>query len=234
MSNSPDSTVRRKHRKSTKREPEPIVVIPLPRHRSGWWRFVPPLLLLLLCTGFLVFRARARDWLGLTGLVDRALWSWRHVSGESPTLTSPVRGPNGAKADPAEPGQPPSNADIEDDIAREAEHTRQRIAELERIKEQEANRLAATADQRRQQDAPRARPRRPVLTRDEIERQLAVQRRLLHQQLEEMRRLQLAWVQETYRRQGLGLEPSRQHFRGDSNGASPAHPTRRRCRESPL
>jgi hypothetical protein len=148
-------------------------------------RFLPPLLIVLAGAAFLAYRSQADDWRGLSAF-DPRWWSWsgQHatskpgpdlalktapeptpapapVKPEAPAAPKVEEPPSPAVASAEKPEKPKPEADPGDDIEREAARTRERIAELEKMKQQEADRLAATEDQRRQEERLTRRDRMP-------------------------------------------------------------------------
>src|SRR5262249_23794448 len=138
-----------------------------------------PLLVVLIGTSFLAYRANSQEWRGFTALFEPSAWAWHWPSKAPETrpsppalaLTTPKARPAPDALEPAKPkppkrdsadapnAQPPAPATPKpdadptlEDIRREAEKTRERLAELERIKEEEEKRLQETEKERRQAD----------------------------------------------------------------------------------
>ena len=179
-------------------------------------KFLPPLLILVLCVGFLAYRSSARNWRGASALDEKA-WSWflPRPSGRpepGPPAVAVRTAPNTARPNPdlAGNGQPAPSPkdDVLGDIEREAEATRKRIAELEKMKEEEAKKLAETEDQRRR-EAQRANPRQFRLPAAEIERRLAALSELQRRQIDEMMRRQMAWMNGQVARNGAWSDAQR-------------------------
>ena len=165
-------------------EPKPgpapgVFIVREGRASSG--RLLPPVLIVLAGATFLAYRSGRADWRGLDAF---RRWSWPTITWTPPAAgkagpragathvpriqPTPAPGPSLALKAP-EPSPKPadaprdkaaSEADPLDEITREAERTKGRIAELERAKAEEARRLDETADERREADrASRGRPR---------------------------------------------------------------------------
>lgn len=215
MSDRPDSSVGRPAARPQRRplaadvEPE-VIVVPYRAGRHSA-KLLPPIVLLVLGTAFLAYRARSSDWRGLS-----ALFEPRPRTAAPPAVAPPPRPDEPtaplAVAEQAEPPAvaqpadkekteakakdetPPaataSTADPLDDIRREAETARERIAELEKLKEREAQKLDETADERERADRlnrslnPRFNLGR--MPRDQIERMLKAQDALLRQRLADL------------------------------------------------
>lgn len=150
-------------------EPE-VIVVPY-RAGKGSALFLPPLLILMLGAAFFVYRARSSDWRGISPLFETAP---AKPAAETPTTelalktepspppqlpVSPEAPKEPSKAQeqqpdavPEPPTPKPPEVDPLDDIRREAEKTRERIAELEKLKEQASRKLDETADEREQAD----------------------------------------------------------------------------------
>lgn len=195
---------------------EPVVtVVPYRPDRTGV-KFLPPLLILVLCVGFLAYRSSARNWRGASAF-DGNVWSWllprppvRSEPGPPAKVarTTPVpTRPNADLAGNSQPAPSPKD-DALGDIEREAEATHKRIAELEKMKEEEAKKLAQTEDQRRR-EAQRDNPRQFRLPAAEIERRLAALRELQRHQIDEMMRRQMAWMNDQMARNGARANDQR-------------------------
>jgi hypothetical protein len=150
-------------------EPE-VIVVPY-RAGKGSALFLPPLLILMLGSAFFVYRARSSHWRGVSSLFDSAPAKpaaetpatelalktepspppQLPVSPEAPKEPSKAR-EQAAAAVPEPPTPKPPEVDPLDDIRREAEKTRERIAELEKLKEQASRKLDETADERKEAD----------------------------------------------------------------------------------
>jgi len=145
--------------------------------REGW-RFLPPLAIIALGVGFLTYRARSSDWQGLALNLptSRRLTSspppgptptpaTTEVSRPAevsppPTAPTAVAGPTAAPEPvppaatpapaitPETPAAPRAAPDPLDDIRREAEATRRRTEELERLKAEQGRKLDESAAER--------------------------------------------------------------------------------------
>jgi hypothetical protein len=204
-------------------ESEVIVAPYHPGRQSA--KLLPPILIVLLGACFLVFRAQRSDWQGLSGLVGSLTWNrparatekvppppLAHKTEQPALAASPEVKPERdaqAKADAAKPKQPDA-ADPLDDIRKEAEETKKKIAELEDLKEREKEKLDATAPERERADR--------LARRDDLEKLLKVQR-------EQLRR-QMAMMAEFQRQQfDRMLEHQRQFFGQNRRGfAQPPMP----------
>ncbi len=158
-------------------EPGVIIVPYRPGRHSA--KLLPPIVLVLLGTGFLTYRARSNDWRGISSLfesrpnvvkaaappalalstepapiVPEPLPPIAEKVGE-PEKTEPKLEPKSEpepKPEPQPQRKPEPAADPLDEIQREADATRQRIAELEKLKEREAQKLDETAEERERAD----------------------------------------------------------------------------------
>lgn len=171
---------------------------------------LPPLLLVILGAGFLVYRSTASDWQGIFALFSgssraaaRAAVTEppalalndppKPVPAEIPKPAAPAPSPalEAPKAEPPQPKEEPANP--LEDIKREAEKTKEKIAELEKLKEEEKAKQDSTAPRRRNQPNDR-------------DRMIAAQRELL--------RRQMAWMTEMQERQMREMADMQRRFMG--------------------
>lgn len=205
-------------------DPEILVVKEKPASGSAY--LLPPLLIVLLGTAFLAYRTRADNWQGLSELFASG-WTapakTPDVKDEPKAITlldtpparatTPPSGELDLGPEPANPAAEPeilAGDAVEKDIQAEAQKTRERIAELERLKAQEAKELAETADERRQAD--RQAPKRPRfalrgLPPGEIEKMIEAQRAQLQEQL--------AWVAKIHERELKEMAEMQRRFLRD-------------------
>jgi hypothetical protein len=184
---------------------DPNVIFVNERPSRGSARLLPPLLILLLGLTFLAYRVRSSDWRGLSALFETRATS-PAVKADDPSKALAL------KTDPPPPAAAPKPeaalekatpladkelpkaeakaADPLDDIRKEAEKTKEKIAELEKLKEREAKRLDDTADERAEQER-RERPLRRGLAQADIEKMLRRHRAMLDQQM--------AWMEQMHR-----------------------------------
>lgn len=204
---------------------EPDVIIVPYRPARGAAKLLPPVLIVVLGVGFLAYRSRSADWRGLSALFERRP---APVRSQPPTTPAPppADAPVLGQADPApapdkekekekEKGEgqekpkvagaaqdqaaKPGDADPLDDIQREAEKTKQRLAELEKHKEREAQKLDETADERERADR--------LARRDGIDRQIGAMQEQLRRQMAEMQRRAMESMAEMERDFGGGRMP---------------------------
>jgi hypothetical protein len=187
-----------------------VIVVP---HRDGGSsaKWLPPLFLVMLGAAFLAYRASASDWRGFSFEQIASLWSSQPAAKveapKPPAATAPELALNNESsppvpetksapkphavaktgADTPKEADPKASVDPLEDIRREAEKTKEQIAKLEKLKEEESKKLADTADERRLAD----RNGRRGMAIKQLEEQ---QRRFEQQiaQLEAMHRRQFA------------------------------------------
>jgi len=190
---------------------QPAVIIVPYRPGGHSARLLPPILLVLLGAAFLAYRARSPDWRGASALFEsrpklasipnpaRAAEPPARVAEPAPTVpeAKPVASTEFKRSeDPrerekgAKPAGPKREVDPLEDIRREAETTRQRMAELEGHKEREARKLDETADERQRADRidRRFRPRFRAgqVAPEQVEKMLREQGEQLRRQMDLM------------------------------------------------
>lgn len=231
--------------------PPPLVAVPA-RRRRRW--LLPPLLAILVASGLLVFRVNTPDWHWISPRPS-APDPRRTVADPTPKMASVMdRAVDGAVRSALDArGIAPERArvaeGVQDDIEREAERLRAEREELERIKEQEGERIAALPpakprwEARRLPPAEIARLRREWMRQQEemIRRQMAEMRRFEEQMLQQ-RRMIPGWVESDFARQrermermmrgGFGMGPGfgADPFGGDLAQAEPGAGERPRAR----
>ncbi len=218
-----------------------VIVVPYRPTSSVVAKLLPPLLIMLMGAGFLAYRTRAADWRGLYALLDSSIRpkfaplpkaAATKQSAQTTSTPQPTAFPPVAKVDPKpeEPKFAPksvapatpelSKADPIDDIAREAEKTKDKIAALKKLKERASEQLDQTAQSRERADSQK--PKQPRFRReipaDELEQQLhdlmaqgmglkpgEIDKRMRNQNeqffhlLEQMQRRQMAFLDEMQR-----------------------------------
>ena len=141
-----------------KSEISPGVYVVTQRPASLSTKLLPPLLLVMVCAGFLAYRNASADWRGISVLTE-----WFSGPASTARLEPPVSVPPALALNtepekpPAEPApettqvEPAPKVEIDPlgDIQRESEKEKARIAELEKIKAREEEKFAATEAQRR-------------------------------------------------------------------------------------
>jgi hypothetical protein len=205
----------------------PTVIVVKEQPSRGLALLLPPLFIVMIGAGFLAYRARANDWRGLAALFETAPTRNLVAKVDNPPTPSrpplsvpdpkpdapvPQTEPEIPQTQPEPPTQaePPPTAKADDpfktDIEAEAEKTREKIAELERLKEREAEELAATEADRRAADRPA--PKLPRfqfrgIPPEEIEKllqnqreQMAFAEKLMERQLREMAEMQRRFLRE--------------------------------------
>ena len=191
---------------------EGVIVVP---HRPGGFsaKLLPPLFLVMLGAAFLAYRASASDWRGFSFESMTSLWSTSpRAKAETakpqaetdtalalkndtsvPEAESPPEPEHLAKTDADAPKEADPNAGVDplEDIRREAEKTKEQIAKLEKLKEEESKKLADTADERRRADQ---NGRRGLAARrippEQLKRMIAEQHRRFEQQFALMEAMQ--------------------------------------------
>jgi hypothetical protein len=182
-------------------EVAPGVYVVRPRPVGFSAKLLPPLLLVILGAGFLIYRSTASDWRGVFALFSR---SPRAMVSKPVAKQAPLLALNDApKTEEPQPVAPavtkeePAKAKAEvpvnplEDIKREAEKTKEKIAELEKLKEEEKAKQDSTSRQR--QNMPR-------------DRMIAAQRELLKRQM--------AWMAEIQERQMREMADMQRRFLG--------------------
>ena len=185
-------------------------------------KLLPPILLVLLGTAFLAYRARSHDWRGISSLFET-----RSKAAAVPPLARTVDPPgilpelapaSVPKAEPAEKvveaiiadtgkgpdkdqsepkptrtskPEPVPGVDPREDIQREAEKTRARIADLEKLKDREARKLDETAADRQQADRLNRRFRAAPVAPEQFDRILRANQEQLGRQMAAMQRKQM-------------------------------------------
>jgi hypothetical protein len=177
------------------------------RHRPVGFSagLVPPLLLVILGASFLVYRSAASDWRGIFALLSGPSRDSAPLVKEAPALVlndppkpeaaevavaaaaAPAAPADASKDEPVKP-KVTEPANPLEDIKREAEKTKEKIAELERLKEEEKTKQDRTAPARKK--LPTLREQKLAEQRD---RMIAGQRDLL--------RRQMSWMAEMQERQ---------------------------------
>ncbi|MCA1686049.1 MAG: hypothetical protein LC745_08705 [Planctomycetia bacterium] len=179
-----------------------FIVVPYrPGRQSA--KLLPPILVVMLGTAFLAYRARVSDWRGLSSLFEPRPGMAAAASVVPPvaqmadvpavvvTAPRPEPAPTAGKAEPKPEPRPAAGnaADPLDDIRREAEATRERIVGLENLKEQEARKLDEAAarprdDRRNRKFGVRPVPLEPI----EIDRMIRVREEQTRRQIAEFQR----------------------------------------------
>jgi hypothetical protein len=205
---------------------EESLIVVTTRPGRGSVALFPPILLVMLGTAFLAYRVATPDWQGLLALLDRPESSPSTVvsgvskagslaakpeetKGATPAVaTNALETPRVAAQEfvgPPKPQFPLAKAapDTEQDIRREAEQNRERLAELEAIKRKEAEKLDQSADARQRADE-LDRLRNPKIPRlpPDLARQFARHQETIRKQMaqfEQFHRRQLARMAEMER-----------------------------------
>lgn len=153
---------------------EPGVIVVPYRSPQGSARLFPPILILMAGLLFLVYRSHTSDWRGLSALFETRVKASPEplaaagsllVENAEPAKNAEVPAVVSAPVEPLtatvekespDPMKPEPMPELKvnplDDIEREAEKTRERIAELERLKDRESQKLDESAGQRQRAD----------------------------------------------------------------------------------
>ena len=192
--------------------PAPALIV-VPPEGEGSAKFLPPILLVLAGTAFLSYRSTVADWRGPWRTPRASAAARRSKAAAIPIAARPQAAPPEVPEPPAPPPaaagldpppQPkpapapapgPPDPDVMADIAREAEQNKAKLAELERVKQEAADRLEATADARRLAGRAGVRARRAKVrkVRRRGPSESALMARLLRQKAAAARNAQDGW-----------------------------------------
>ncbi len=180
-----------------KPELPPGVYIVTQRPSSLSAKLLPPLFLIVVATGFLLYRTAAADWRGVSALVDWFQPTTNQIQAkpEPTSVPSPAFAQNTEPANPAEPTPEPRKAEPSPkvevdplaDIQREAEKEQARIADLEKHKAREEEKLAATENERREEQQEEKFGRVNEMQRQFMRRHQQMFEQMQRQQMEAMR-----------------------------------------------
>ncbi len=191
---SPDGEFAIDTERAAKSEISPGVFVVTQHPASLSAKLLPPLLLVMMCAGFLAYRNASADWRGISVLTE-----WLNGPVVTPKLqpTVPATPALALKAEPEEPPAEPApetltvepapkvEIDPLGDIQRESEKEQARIAELEKIKAREEEKLAASEDQRRNEQHREQLQKRHGIDPQQLAQIQAMQRELMrrHQEM---------------------------------------------------